>query len=264
MNPCAAGMLAALLLAGIAPALAQSATTLTVVRDESRMIITNEAQASEGARSVLNQPCEEGVRSTIFYGPPGDVQMVIDEETLLRSSLAIIRRPEGSAEEEAQETIEMLDGNVAFAGRPACIEEFAAAEEPRVMLEQGRTTVNSTRFFLDRETDVALLEGPIALDRRPEGDSEGLEATAQSLSFDLGTKRSTLTGSVRVVAGERVSEAESLELDEEAGLATLTGNPASSTLGEDRIEGRILLYYLDSNDVVVVGAVKGSLEVDLD
>jgi lipopolysaccharide export system protein LptA len=96
------------------------------------------------------------------------------------------------------------------------------------------------------------------------GDSEGLAATAAALEYDLDTERSTLTGGVRVVAGDRVSEAETLELDEEAGLATLTGNPARSQKGEDRIEGDTLLYYLDSNDVVVIGAVKGTLEVELD
>lgn len=201
---------------------------------------------------------------SVLYGPPNEVGMVIDGETTLRSSMVIIREPEEEQEEADQQTIEMADGRAAFTDRPPCLASFEEAEEPLVRLEQGRTTILASHFFLDREVDVAQLEGPVELERAPEGDSEPLSATAQSMTYDLETELSTLVGDVRVESGDRVSEAETLELDEEAGLATLTGNPARSVQGEDEIEGNTLLYYLDSNDVVVVGGVKGTLEIELD
>lgn len=245
--------------------LAQSTTTLRITREDATMVITNRASAEDGARTVGNVPsCEEGLLTTIFYGPPDGVEMVIDDTTRLQSSLAIIRRPAGQEEEEGQETIEMRDGTVTFADRPACLESFEAAEEQRVRLQQGRTDVTGSRFFLDRETDVADMDGPIRLERAAEGDSEALRASSESLSYNLTSERSTLEGGVRVESGDRISEAEMLELDEEAGLATLSGDPAVSQQGEDTISGSTLLYYLDSNDVVVLGGVKGTLEVDLE
>jgi lipopolysaccharide export system protein LptA len=256
-------LLALILGAGLA--LAQTPNVFRVTRDESTMVLTNRAFASEGARTLGNlRSCEEGVLTSVMYGPPDEVEMVIDDETRLRSSLAIIRRPAESEEGEGQETIEMLDGTATFADRPPCLESFEPAETQRVRLEQGRTDVLGRRFFLDRETDVATMQGPIVLNRASDEESDALQATAEGLEYDLGTQRSTLTGSVRVESGDRVSEAERLELDEEAGLATLTGNPARSRQGEDRIEGETLLYYLDSNDIVVIGGVKGTLEVDLE
>lgn len=260
MKMCATGPLLVLAAAGLA--LAQTANVVTVERDDTTMVITNHARAQDGARTFGNVPCEEELVD-IFFGPPDEVVMLIDDETRLQSSVALIRRPTGERE-EGQETIEMLDGRLVLADRPPCVESFEPAEVRSVVLEQGRTEVTGTRFFLDRQTDVARMEGPIELARAPEGEVEALEATAAALAYDLTTKLSTLTGGVQITAGDRVSEAEKLELDEEAGLATLTGSPARSRQGEDEIEGETLLYYLDSNDVVVVGGVKGSLEVDLD
>ncbi|MEX2536374.1 MAG: LptA/OstA family protein [Trueperaceae bacterium] len=249
-------------------AAAQSPVILTVEREDATLVITNRGLSTAGARNLFNRRgCEEDGLISVLYGPPDEVEMVIDGETTLRSSLVVIREPESSegAEEASNEqTIEMIDGQATFSDRPPCLESFSQAEEPLVLLEQGRTTVAATRFFLDRDIDVAQLDGPVELDRAPEGDSEALRATSESMTFDLNTQRSTLTGAVEVVSGDRVSRAETLELDEEAGLATLTGSPARSVQGQDEIEGETLLYYLDSNDVVVLGGVKGTLEVDLD
>ena len=258
-----AGTLLLLLVGSVS--LAQNPDVLRVERDDTTMVITNRALSENGKRTLLSLPaCTEGMRTSVFLGPPNDVEMVIDDETTLTSSIAIIERQAGDQEEEGQETIEMLDGDIVFADRPPCPEEFIPAEDQTVLLEQGRTTISATRFFLDREADVAQLDGPIALERAAEGDSEPLNATAESMTYDLESDRSTLTGNVRVESGDRVSEAETLELDEEAGLATLMGSPARSVQGEDEIEGETLLYYLDSNDVVVLGGVQGTLEVELD
>lgn len=246
---------------------AQTAVVLEVERADARLVITNRGLSSAGAKSILNsRNCEEGTVVSVFYGPPDRVEMVIDDETTLRSSLVVIREPVEAAGSEAkdQQTIEMIDGQATFTDRPICLDSFTMAEEPRVQLEQGRTSVLATRFFLDREADAADLDGPIELERAAEGESSALQATAESLTFDLETERSTLSGNVRVESDDRVSEADTLELDEEAGLATLTGNPARSKKQDDRIEGKTLLYYLDSNDVVVTGGVQGTLEVELD
>jgi len=89
-------------------------------------------------------------------------------------------------------------------------------------------------------------------------------AKSTGMTFAVNEQRATLTGDVRVTSEERVTTGETLVLDEEAGTAVLTGTPARSVRGEDVLEGSRLLYYLDSDDVVVLGNVAGELEVDLE
>lgn len=279
---------------------AQTATTFTLKRDDTELVITNRALASEGARSIgNNRNCEEGVRLTVVYGPaPGRVETQV-EDSLLTSHLAIIRTPEGAEEGEGQETLELRDATVTF-DRPGCPQEIVDAEAPQVNLVQGRTTVTGTRFFLEREEDVGVLDGPVRLVRAAQGaDSRGstasgaadaadgsdaadasdgagasdgvapasgadLVAEADAMRFAIGEQRATLSGNVRVTSDERVTSGDTLELDEEAGTAVLTGAPARSTKGNDVIEGNRLLYYLDTDDVVVLGNVQGELEVELE
>src|SRR5690606_2903292 len=117
----------------------------------------------------------------------------------------------------------------------------------------------------DSNEDIGRMDGPVRLTREPEGEGgEPLVATASAMSFAVGEQRATLTGNVEVVSEERVTSGESLELDEEAGTAVLTGSPARSVKGSDVLEGDRLLYYLDSDDVVVIGNVSGELEFDLE
>jgi lipopolysaccharide export system protein LptA len=271
---------------------AQTSTRLLLERAASTIEIVNEGRSDQGARSILDLAgCVPGedVRSNFFYAPEGGVTARIvgenesAEPTVVEAPLVIVRRPEaaddgasdegpsgegasseGDADVETpadEESLEALDAEVRF-GRPPCLEEVTTPAEPRVALRQGRSTATGSRFFLDRGTDAADLEGPVTLVRTPQGDGPTVEAEASSLRFDLDAGRSTLTGDVRVTAGDRTSEASALELDEEAGVAILTGDPAVSRLGEDEVRGSRLLYDLETNDVVVEGAVEATFEVE--
>ena len=281
-----AAAVAALLLGA---AHAQTSTRLLLERATSTIEIVNEGRSDQGARSILDLAgCVPGedVRSNFFYAPEGGVTARIvgedesGEPTVVEAPLVIVRRPEtpddgegpsgegpsseGDADVETpadEESLEALDAEVRF-GRPPCLEQVTTPAEPRVTLRQGRSTATGSRFFLDRGTDAADLEGPVTLVRTPEGDGPTVEAQASSLRFDLDAGRSTLTGDVRVTAGDRTSEANALELDEEAGVAILTGDPAVSRLGEDEVRGSRLLYDLETNDVVVEGAVEATFEVE--
>lgn len=243
---------------------AQSATTFSLQRDDTELVIANMALASGGARSIgNNRNCEEGQRLTIVYGPaPGHVETRV-EDAVITSSLAVMRAPVEAEAGSSEESLELLDAAVTF-NRPGCIEETEPAATPRVTLVQGRTEVVGTRFFLDRNADEGLMDGPILLERAADEGGEALTASAESMSFAVGEQRATLMGKVEVLSEERVTSGDSLELDEEAGTAILTGNPARSVKGSDVLEGTRLLYYLDSDDVVVLGNVMGDLEIDLD
>lgn len=274
-------VVAASVAAVAALALAQGLPTVTVERGDRLIVVEQRTTGAEGARTVLaNRNCEEGVLTNLFFGPvPGYVVTRFDA-TELTSQLAIVRVPQpaagdGDAAVDAtpadaalaepagdDETIELLGGTTTF-DRPGCLEDVDPEGALPVELLQGRTTVRGARFFLDRGTDVATMDGPIALTRRAEGDGPALDATADALEFDVADERATLTGAVTITSGDRVSTADRLELDEEAGVALLTGSPAISRRGSDEVRGDALRYDLETDDVVVVGNVSATFEVDL-
>ena len=72
-----------------------------------------------------------------------------------------------------------------------------------------------------------------------------------------------LRGSVVVTSEDRISEAEELEYDEENSIAIMTGSPAISRDAEGFVQGETIIYYLDSNDVVVKGDIAAEIEIDL-
>lgn len=265
-------LLASLLAAGAG---AQSNPRVTLQRADATLTIVNEGRSAEGARSVLNlaQCGEEGRVPSYFYAPGAGVTLRMEPAeaeapTVVRAPLMILTRPadddgDGGEEGDAGETIEGLDAEATF-GRPPCLEEVTRADPSEVRLEQGRTTVTGARFFLDEEADVATMDGPVALQRRAEGDAPALEADAESLRFDLGEDRTVLRGGVEVRTEERVSEADELELDEAAGLAVLRGDPAVSRSGDEVLRGRTLIYDLDGDDVVAEGDVDATFELDED
>jgi hypothetical protein len=271
-RPHRTGLVLAALTAGLV-ALAQGLPTVSVTRGDRLIVVEQRATGAEGARTVLaNRNCEPGVLTNLFYGPvPGFVVTRVDETTLV-SQFARVRVPAPSAGDEAEdtageasaddETIELLGGTATF-DRPGCLETLDPEGALPVELRQGRTTVTGTRFFLDRGTDLASMDGPVVLTRSAADDGPPLEATAEALTFDVGTESATLTGEVVVTSGDRVSRAERLELDEEAGVALLTGSPATSRRGTDEVRGTTLRYDLETDDVIVVGSVSASFEVDL-
>jgi lipopolysaccharide export system protein LptA len=279
------GALAALVaaVAGVAAfaafALAQGLPTVTVERSDRTIVVEQRTTGAEGARTVLaNRNCEEGVLTNVFFGPVPRYVVTRFDATELTSQLAIVRVPQRAAGDDPvatpvdgeappedpadEETIELLGGTATF-DRPGCLEDVDPEGARPVELLQGRTTVRGARFFLDRGTDLATMDGPIDLTRRAEGDGPALQATADGLEFDVSDERATLTGAVTITSGDRVSTADRLELDEEAGIAILAGSPAVSRRGADEVRGDVLRYDLETDDVVVVGNVSATFEVDL-
>lgn len=254
-------VLVAWLVTALINAAAQSVTTFTVYRDDTEITIANHALSADGARSIgNNQNCEEGIRMTIVYGPlPGKVSAQI-EDTVITSALAVTRAVVGE-DDQNEEALEMLPAEVTFKV-PGCIDEQHVIEGAFVTVEQGRTTVHGTHFELPAGAEVGTLRGPIDLTRQTADGAEQLTATANELTVIIDTQETTLSGDVAVRSNERTTTADTLTLDEEAGTATLTGSPARSVKGADVVEGAVLLYYLDTDDIVVIGNVQAEFEID--
>jgi len=251
-------------------AAAQTATRLQLERSDADIELVNAGRADEGARSILRLPgCEPTPddRATFFYAPGGGVTArIVQEEgepAVVAAPLMIVRQPpavEGADGPSDAETLEAIDATTGF-GRPPCPEGLERAEAPEVELVQGRTRVVGRDFFLDRGADVATMAGPVRLVRTPASGGDVVRADAEALRYDLDGGRSTLTGGVRVEAGDRISEADTLALDEGAGVAILSGDPAVSRAGDDEVRGRRLRYDLETNDVVIEGNVEGTFEL---
>lgn len=263
-------------LAWLGMAQAPSATRLLLERSDATIEIVNAGRADQGARSILSLGgCldDATLESNLFYAPGGGVSARIEQDdgepADVIAPLIVVVRPtdrggDGDADDGdagADETLEALDVTATF-GRPPCLESTERADPPRVSLVQGRTSAVGARFFLDRETDVATMDGPVTLIRTPEGDGDPVDADASALEYDLSTGRASLTGDVEVRSGGRESTADRLELDEEAGVATLYGSPAVSREGEDVVRGDRLIYDLETNDVVVEGGVEATFELE--
>jgi lipopolysaccharide export system protein LptA len=142
-----------------------------------------------------------------------------------------------------------------------CPEEIKTSDTP-ITLKEGRTTITGLNFLYNNANGIGTMKGPITLDRVAEGDSPALKASSDALETNVDEDKTFLTGNVRVESEDRISEAERLEYDEENSIAILTGNPAKSTKGEDVLTGTTIIYFLDSNDVVVEN-VEGEINVDL-
>ena len=240
---------------------------LTIQREDADPIqVIQNAESAQGARFVPgNANCKEETTVSTFLAPaPGFVEMLINDMRIT-SAVALVEKPEaaeGSEGPAENETIEMFGGSLSFNDTlcPENVERSAAAD---VTVEQGRSTTKGTLLNYDNATGEGDLSGPVALERVAEGDSPALSVSAEGgLTFNDDEDVSTFRGGVQTTSEGRVSSADTLEYNEAAGVAILRGSPARSQEGDDVVEGSVIEYYLDSNDVVVKENVKGVFEYD--
>lgn len=201
---------------------------------------------------------------TTFYAPaPKTVETRIDG-TLITANVVLRDQPRG---DQDAATLEIFGGSLELDPETFCPQKVERAETAEVTLSEGRTTVTGVRLTYDNASGDSVMTGsaanPVTLERAAEGDSPALTASAEKLEFNADAPERTFTGGVRITSQERVSEADELIYNDESGVAVLRGSPARSRKGEEFVEGRLITYYLDSNDVVVVGGVGGELLLDL-
>ncbi len=243
--------------------IAQTNSQISIKRDDTNIIITNFGSSADGAKSILsNKNCKEDITTRIFYAPGSRVETISDKTTLT-SEIALIEKQlkveEGS--EEYAETLELFGGTMEF-NRPRCPENVVRSASPDVSLKQGKTTVKGVNFFLDQANNIGKMKGLISLLREAKDPANNLNATADVLDVDLDTNAIILTGNVKIDSDGRISTADKLEYDDENGIAILYGNPAVSKKDSDILKSDIIVYYLDSNDVVAKGHISGEFNFD--
>ena len=236
--------------------------TITIDRDDALIVIRNLTPNSDGGRTLPNlQRCNEEFNLGIYYGPAGDNVETTTDDTKIISQVVVTETPKN--EESGQQTrLEFYNETLTF-GRPPCIESSEVVNE-NIRIEQGRSIILGSRLFLEADAEIGDMEGPISLERAAEGDSPALNAESDALQFNFDTEISTFSGNVKVTSEDRVSTADEFEFDEANGIALMRGSPARSTQGSDFVQGEVIKYFLNNNDVVVVGGISGEFDVNLD
>ena len=252
----------------LAPAFAQEEASeplsrLTLTRNDRTIEVRQFAPSSEGGEfRLFAKGCEEEVRLSTIYGPVPYLIETLVNDTRILSNIVLDRRPlEDEGGQEAA-TLELFGGRLQVSQETLCPEEVERSPEPDVTIFEGRTVVSGTTFNYDNATGLGNLSGPVTLERSAEGNSPALSATSGSMLFNVDEDITTLKDNVRVESETRVSEAETLEYDDATGLAVLRGSPARSREGEDVVEGSVIEYDLDLNDVVVRGEVRATFRYD--
>jgi lipopolysaccharide export system protein LptA len=260
--------------------------TLTLRRKDRDIVVRQTAPGNQGGKTFLAvDKCDDDradwISSTFFAPEPFLVETQVNEATLTSRIAASIQPP--NVRNEAGDVIErggdkaileLYGGTLEFIEergdeKRGCPINVERSEEVDVTLKEGRTTITGVNFIYENDKGIGNMKGPITLDRVAEGDSPALNATSDTMEVNVDDDKTLLEGTVKVTSEDRVSEATTLEYDEEDGIAILRGDrdkniPAKSTKGSDVLQGYTIVYYLDTNDVVVQGDVQGDIEVDLE
>jgi lipopolysaccharide export system protein LptA len=245
-------------LLGIVPAQNEPDTRpqLRLNRDDRTIQVIQNAPSSEGGKFHLRAPCEEGVRLNTVYAPEPYLVETNVNDTLITSSIVLDTRPDGRQDDA---TLELFGGTLEV-DDSFCPQNIARSEQPDVTVYQGRTTITGTTFFYENATGLGTLAGPIDLVRTQAGEAPELGAVADSLTIDVDRDVTLLQGNTTVSADGRESHADEVEYDEDSGMAILRGSPARSEQDGDVVQGNIIEYDLDSNDVVVKGGISATFE----
>ena len=232
---------------------------LTLTREDKTIQVIQNGSSAGGAQFIPTNPqCRERFSVGTVYAPkPGFVETLVNN-TRITSAIALLNRPEGTKEKEK---LELFGGTLGI-NDDLCPINIKRSQGADITISEGRTTTKGKSLVYDNATGIGEVDGPIQLNRRKEGDSPALTASSSRLSFNVDNDLTTLRGKVKVESEGRTSEADVLELDEEAGFAILRGNPARSRNEDGAVAGQVIEYDLDSNDVVVRGGVEGTFELD--
>jgi lipopolysaccharide export system protein LptA len=252
--------------------------SMSIKRKERTIIVSLYAPSEEGGEFRLNVPeCEKELRLSTIYAPEPYIVETQVNEALITSQIALSRRPPNKENAEGEiiergsdkEKLELVGGTLKVNQETLCPEAIKRTETADVTLKEGRTTILGANFLYDNNKGIGNMKGPITLDRIAEGDSPTLNATSDTLEINVDDDKTFLEGNVKVTSEDRVSEAATLEYNEDDSIAILRGDPeknilAKSTKGSDTLQGDVIIYYLDTNDVVVQGNLQGDIEVDLE
>ncbi len=236
-------------------------------RGERPITVQQTASDAEGGIAITRggSECRQNENLSFFYAPdPKRIETKVGNTTIRSNAVLRTQPKEGGAEAQDRAVLDFFGGALELNEETGCPQNVERDKGQKVTILEGRTTVNGASLLYKNATGVGDMIGPVALERRASGDSPALTASSSHLSFNIDRDVQTLRGNVTVESEGRASEADVLELDEEAGFAILRGNPARSRDDEGEVAGQIIEYDLDTNDVVVRGEIEATFEIEVE
>lgn len=231
-------------------------------RGDRPITVQQTATDAEGGVNITRggSDCRKNRDISFYYAPdPKRIDTRVSN-TQIRSNVVLRTQPKGGAEAQDRAVLDFFSGSLELNDETGCPRNIKRSQQ-QVVITEGRTTVNGASLLYQNASGVGEMTGPVELSRRADGDSPALTASSSRLSFNVDDDVQTLRGNVKVESEGRTSEANVLELDEEAGFATLRGNPARSRNEDGVVAGQVIEYDLDSNDVVVREGIEATFEL---
>jgi lipopolysaccharide export system protein LptA len=256
------GLLAALLLS---LAIADEASTLPffeLKRSGRTITVQQTAPDAKGGIFASRKGCDpkaQDMTLTTVYAPDPYLVHVNVNDTRITANIALRTQPSG---DQDKAVLKMFGGTLKFNEQTYCPEDIEKSGKAGVTVLQGRTAIAGVEFDYDNSTGLGTLAGPITLERKAQGNSPSLSASADSLEFNVDKNTTVLRGNVKVTSQDRVSTADTVEYDDKKGLATLRGHPARSQKGDNIITGSVIHYDLNTNDVVAEGSIGGTFTLE--
>ena len=234
-------------------------------RGDRPITVQQTATDAEGGISVTRggSECRKNENLSFYYAPnPKRIDTKVDK-TQIRSSIVLRTQPkEGGADAQDKAVLSFFGGSLGRNEETLCPQNLEREKSEKVTILEGRTTTEGSSLTYENSRGVGEMVGPVSLKRRAAGDSPALTASSSRLSFNVDDSTQMLKGNVKVESDGRTSGAETMEIDEAAGLAVLRGNPAWSRNSEGEVKGEKIEYDIDSNDVVVTSGVQGTFTLD--
>ncbi len=245
------------------PFYGESSPKVTVVRDDKTIIAIKYGPDDKGL-AIICPPKDDDpdqLTQTVYYDvAPYFVHITVDKN-LIKAPIAFVTAQDGG------------DGKIeAYAGTAteskddkACLPDLKPDPKPgTVLVEQGKTKLNGSRLEYDRTTGIAEVAGPIIFERPQQNDS--LKGTSDSIRIFVDAEKTVLEGNVTLTSKCRTSTADRVEYDDTKNRAILFGKPVVSRQSDgSEIQGAVISYNLETNDVIVVekyGGIAGKFDGD--
>lgn len=187
---------------------------------------------------------------------PYFVHVFIDKNVIRAPVVTAVKESRGGGELEA------YNGSAVVTSADDCQITIKPDPKPNtVFVTQGKTKLTGSKLKYSQDTGIAIIAGPITFER-PQAAGSTLRGSSERLTVEVDNEKTFLEGKVKLESKCRSSLADRVEYDDRENRAILYGNPAVSRRldGSDEISADRLEYNLETNDVVLEGAISGVFE----
>jgi len=189
----------------------------------------------------------------VIYDPePYQTLVSFADDARAYGHLALVERAKGLFE-----NITLGTGSAAYVEDEDRFEVKMADAPDAVTVVQGKSQASGRRLEYDNGSGMAVLAGPVKLERSGE---KPLSGEADELVYQVDDKTLTLYGHVVFKQEGRTTSADTAVIIEAQGYAYLYGQPVSSRGENGELSGEAVRYNLDNGELLVLKSVKATFE----